>query len=334
MLVKLSAVLALWAVLGVSSEVIQTEYGSVVGQTIPVNLETKTVPITSFWGIPFASPPVGNLRFAPPVKHSGWTQDFVASELPNMCMQNPIGLMFMTHPFWTKYNEDCLTLNIFKPETVTAPLPVLVWFHGGGYTGGGNIQYPGHFLATRDTIVVVPNYRLGVFGFASTPDQTIRGNMGMLDQIMALQFVKDNIANFGGNPNRVTIFGQSAGASSAALHLVSPLSKGLYYQAILESGSENNVWTLNYPNQSPENYIYQVAVKLSCPIASTAEMLTCMRAATARDVRIADNIECTPGTFCQGFAPIVDGPGGFMPEMPIKLIEEMGDNSVNIISGL
>jgi carboxylesterase type B len=209
----------------------------------------------------------------------------------------------------------------------------MVWFHGGGYTGGGSIQYPGHFLAARDTIVVVVNYRLGVFGFANTPDNVIRGNMGMLDQVLALEFVRDNIANFGGNPLRVTIFGQSAGASSAALHMVSPLSQGLYYQAILESGAENNVWALNYPDQHPENYIYQVAESGNCTTDSTAEMLACLRGLTEGQLQRIDSIECTPGFFCQGFAPIVDGPGGFMPDIPLTLREELGEASVPIIAG-
>jgi len=326
--------LTLTAVLGVQGQVFNTEYGPVRGQTIQVHLEDKTVPVTSFYGIPFARAPVGIYRFRPPEKHPGWAGTLPAGTVPAVCMQNPLGLISITHPLWTKYSEDCLSLNIYKPETATGSLPVMVWFHGGAYTGGGHIQYPGHFLAARDTIVVVPNYRLGVFGFASTPDGSVRGNMGMLDQVMALQFVKDNIANFGGDPNRVTIFGQSAGASSVGLHMVSPLSKGLFQQAIMESGAENNIWSINNPSQSPENYIFQVAENLDCPTQNTAEMLSCLRSVSARDLRIADDIACTPGYFCQGFAPIIDGPGGFMPDFPLKLREELKEDSLPIISGL
>jgi len=332
---SIAAVLALLAVLGArGDEVVVTEYGAVRGETNAVTIEGRPVRVTSFWGIPYAAPPVGNLRFEPPVKHAGWAPQelYYHSADLNMCMQSPIGLMFMTHPFWTNFEEDCLTVNIFKPEVGTG-LAVLVWFHGGGYTGGGNVQYPGHFLAARDTVVVTVNYRLGVFGFANTPDGTIRGNMGMLDQTLALEFVRDNIASFGGNPNRVTIFGQSAGASSAALHLISPRSRGLAHQAILESGAENNVWSLNYPSQTPENYIYQVAEKVNCIRDTDAQMVNCLKLVPRQLLRIADSIDCTPGYFCQGFAPIVDGPGGFMPDMPLKLREELGAGSVPIIAG-
>jgi len=289
--------------------------------------------ITSFFGIPYAKPPVGDLRFELPQKHDGWEEEFIADTLPDQCMQSPIGVLILTHPLWFRFSEDCLTMSIFKPENVVAPLPVLVWFHGGGYVGGGNIQYPGHFMAARDVIVVVPNYRLGVFGFSSSPDRQIKGNMGMYDQILALQFIRDNIAQFGGLPNRVTISGQSAGASSAGLLMLSPLSRGLYYQAILESGADHNVWVVNWPAQDPDSYIYQVAASTNCTRDTTAEMIACLRQVSARDLRIADNIECTPGHFCQGFAPIIDGPGGFLPDSPLKLREELGDASVPVIAG-
>jgi carboxylesterase type B len=334
----MALVLALLALLGVVrgqvGPLVQTEYGPVRGATIAVNVQDSTIPINNFYGIPYASPPVDELRFAPPQKAIPWDGEFDAIDLPWMCMQNPIGLMFMTHPLWIRYREDCLTLNIHAPQNASpGSLAVLVWFHGGGYTGGGSIQTPGHFMATKDVVVVTVNYRLGVFGFASTPDNAVRGNMGMLDQVMALQFVRDNIAAFGGNPARVTIFGQSAGASSAALHMVSPVSRGLFYQAIMESGAENNIWSVNYPDQSPENYIYQVADNAGCTTASIPEMLTCLRSINARDLRIADSITCTPGYFCQGFAPIVDGPGGFLPDVPLTLREQLGSNSVPVIGG-
>jgi len=333
MCVWLVSALTLQLALLADSQTVETEYGPVRGQTLPVYMNDGEYSITSFLGIPYAKPPVGDLRFEPPQKHDGYEGEFIADTLPDQCMQNPLGVLILTHPLWFRFSEDCLTMSIFKPETVVAPLPVMVWFHGGGYQGGGNIQYPGHFLAARDVIVVVPNYRVGVFGFASTPDKTLRGNMGMHDQILALQWVRDNIANFGGLPGRVTIFGQSAGASSAALHMLSPLSRGLFYQAILESGADSNVWAVNYPAQNPDMYIYQVANNTQCMRDTTEEMLACMRQVSARDLRIADNIECTPGYFCEGISAIVDGPGGFLPEHPFKLRQELGEDSVPVIAG-
>jgi len=321
----------------VSGQLVMTEYGPVRGQTLDVNLLSGTVPVTTFWGIPYAAPPVGNLRFEEPQRHEGWNTEFVASELPNMCMQSPVGLMYLTHPLWRKYSEDCLTLNIAKPANAFGLLPVLIWFHGGGYVAGGSIQYPGHFMAALDVIVVSINYRLGIFGFAATPDGTIRGNMGLYDQRMAMEWVKNNIEAFGGNPNRVTISGQSAGASSAALHIVSPKSRGLFHSAILESGAESNVWSINLPGQNPEYYFDQVAERLNCTDDEITypEKVECVKAVDARDLRIEDHIECTPGYFCQGFAPIVDGPGGFLPKLPRVMRDELQpEDNVPILSGI
>jgi carboxylesterase type B len=330
----LTALLGVAQLLGAQD--VETIYGTVRGQTMPVEIGLGIVNVTTFWGIRYAKPPVGDLRFELPQKPEPFDDVFVADTLTDVCMQNPIGLMFMTHPFWTKYSEDCLSLNIAKPANVAAEgtLAVMVYFHGGAYTGGAGIQYPGHFMAARDVIVVTINYRLGVFGFANTADGLIKGNMGLYDQVAALEWVRDNIRAFGGNPNNVIIFGQSAGASSTALHMVSPVSKGLFHKGIMQSGSDTNIWTLNYPEQSPENYIYQVADKAGCSKDDIPTMVACLKALPAALLHRADDIQCTPGYFCQGFAPIVDGPGGFMPERPSKLREELKENSVPIIGGI
>jgi carboxylesterase type B len=306
---------------------VQTEYGTVRGHPITVNLEDnvqKTV--TSFLGIPFATPPIGDLRFERPQKAQPWTDVFVADTLGDVCMQ---GFTF------GGLSEDCLTVNIFVPEDSSGePYPVMVWLYGGGYTAGGNTQYPGHFLATHDVIIVVPNYRLGVIGFASTSDGLLKGNMGLFDQKLALEFVRDNIANFGGDPNKVTIFGESAGAASTALHMVSPLSRGLFHQAIEESGSDNNLWTINGPGQNPDNYIYQVAENANCATDDIPTMVDCLKSLSAEDLLAADNITCATGYVCLGFAPIVDGPGGFIPDLPLTLRENLGADSVPLLSGI
>lgn len=327
-----SLVVALMAA-STSAKIVDTLYGQVDGNTVTLD-DGKVV--NSWYGIPYARPPVGDLRFALPIVAAPWDGVLETKALPQSCVQDPAGLLWMTHPGWNNYGEDCLNLNVFAPEDLSgAPLAVMVWFHGGAYTGGGNIQYPGHFLAQRDVVVVVPNYRLDSFGFLATPDGTIRGNMGLYDQALALRWVRDNIRNFGGNPNRVTIFGQSAGAGSSSLHMVSPFSQGLYHQAIMESGTEGNLWTLNYPAQKPEEYVYQVAAKLNCTQSTDPEIVACLRSATPLALRLAQRIDCTPGYFCQGFAPIVDGPGGFIPKIPLEIREEMpASQYVPIISGI
>jgi len=318
---------------GTSAKAVDTINGRVDGNTVP--LDDGTI-IHSWYGIPYAKPPIGDLRFERPQLPDNWEGVLQATNLPDSCIQDPVGLLWMTHPGWNNYSENCLNLNVYAPEDLTdAPLPVMVWFHGGGYTGGGNIQYPGHFLAARGVIVVVPNYRLDSFGFLATPDHTIKGNMGMFDQALSLMWVRNNIIAFGGDANKVTIFGQSAGAGSSSLHMVSPFSQGLYHQAIMESGTEGNVWTLNYPEQFPETYVYQLAAKVDCTRPTDPEMIDCLRQLPALRIRLAQGIDCTPGYFCQGYAPIVDGPGGFIPKIPLVMREEMAPSSyVPIISGI
>ena len=303
--------------------VADTEYGQVRGRTIMLD---DGIEVNSFKGIPFATPPLGDLRFEHPQKAVPWAPDvFNATNLGLPCPQNTAGLLWMTHPGWILYGEDCLNLNIYTPADMTGgPYPVMVWFHGGAYTAGANIQYPGHFLASYDVVVVVPNWRLASFGFLATPDGTLTGNAGMMDQVMALQFVQDNIANFGGDPNKVTIFGQSAGAGSSALHLVSPMSQQLVHQAICESGTDNNFWTANWPDQSPEQYVYQTAEKTNCTGSTDAEIVACLKSLPWQVLRDNQGLDCTPGYFCQGYAPIVDGPGGFLPDSP-KNIRESGE---------
>ncbi|EDL87213.1 rCG64209, partial [Rattus norvegicus] len=136
-------------------------------------------------------------------------------------------------------SEDCLYLNIYAPDHAHegSNLPVMVWIHGGGLVAGMASMYDGSTLAaTEDVVVVTIQYHLGVLGFFSTGDQHARGNWGYLDQVATLRWVQQNIAHFGGNPNRVTIFGESSGGTSVSSHVVSPMSQGLFHGTIMESG--------------------------------------------------------------------------------------------------
>jgi para-nitrobenzyl esterase len=201
-----------------------------------------------FKGIPYAQPPVGNLRWREPQPVTKWAGVRPATEYGAPCAQNGAG--------WNKIiamksSEDCLYLNIWTPEwPARSPKPVMVWLHGGGNTGGSAIggagiepPFDGTSLAHHGVIVVTINYRLGIFGFMGHPELTAEsphhasGGYGMLDQIAALQWVHDNIARFGGDPGNVTLFGQSAGARDTVILVASPLAKGLFQKAISESGS-------------------------------------------------------------------------------------------------
>eukprot|EP00008_Paramoeba_atlantica_P013234 CAMPEP_0201480094 /NCGR_PEP_ID=MMETSP0151_2-20130828/4659_1 /ASSEMBLY_ACC=CAM_ASM_000257 /TAXON_ID=200890 /ORGANISM="Paramoeba atlantica, Strain 621/1 / CCAP 1560/9" /LENGTH=536 /DNA_ID=CAMNT_0047861849 /DNA_START=76 /DNA_END=1686 /DNA_ORIENTATION=+ len=208
--------------------VVPTLYGPVMGQ------EENGVSV--FRGVPYAtSPPT---RFKPPVPPKVWKPEIMdATQFKDICLQSPNPSLNSTYRP-TPSTEDCLYLNIWSPNiNSTAMLPVMVFIHGGGYYSGAGSDtlYDGTEIAYSDAILVTFNYRLGVLGFLYDPLSNIQGNMGILDQREALIWVRDNIVNFGGDPNRVTLFGQSAGGISVSIHLTTPLSFGLFSNVIVHS---------------------------------------------------------------------------------------------------
>jgi para-nitrobenzyl esterase len=196
--------------------------------------------ILEFLGIPYAAPPVGNLRWRPPLQHAEWQTRRSAKAFGPTCAQvTELGLF--AGP--TNSNEDCLYLNVFTPAvSTTEKLPVVFWIHGGGNVDGESNDYDGSKMANLGHVVVVTiNYRLNLFGFLAHPaldnEGHLFGNYGILDQQLAMRWVRRNIAAFGGDPRNITVGGQSAGASDTGLNLISPLAAGLFDQAIIESGA-------------------------------------------------------------------------------------------------
>jgi para-nitrobenzyl esterase len=198
-----------------------------------------------FLGIPYAQPPVGELRWHEPVPAKPWSGIRDASAFGGACAQPLLG------GDWNKYDakasqEDCLFLNVMTPVwPAKTPLPVMLWIHGGANEGGSasSSLYKDGTLVHHGVVLVTVNYRLGIFGFFSHPGLTAEsshhasGNYGLMDQILALRWVRENIARFGGDPNNITVFGQSAGALDTGLLMASPLAKGLFRRAIAESSS-------------------------------------------------------------------------------------------------
>ncbi len=200
------------------------------------NLHGTGGSVHAFLGIPYAAPPVGSLRWRPPQAAASWTGTRDSTRPAHPCVQKG-------RP---ESSEDCLYLNVWTPaQRSTDHLPVMVWIHGGGFVAGAGYwpDFNGRALARKGVLVVTINYRLGVFGFLAHPDlmkespHHASGNYGLMDQLYALQWVKTNIAAFGGDPRRITIFGESAGATSIGYLLVSPLARGLFQAAILQSPS-------------------------------------------------------------------------------------------------
>ena len=234
----IAAALALAASTASADELdVRTQAGPVRGDYTDVLGEVR-----AFLGIPFAAAPVGELRWQPPQPHARWSEVRDATAFGLSCLQ-PDTLLGQKEG---DFSEDCLYLNVWTPAAPAADnLPVMVWIHGGGFASGSGSQSAtnGTALAREGAVVVGINYRLGPFGFLAHPglsvesEQGVSGNYGLLDQIAALQWVRDNISAFGGDSENVTIFGVSAGGISVCSLMASPLAEGLFHRAIIESGA-------------------------------------------------------------------------------------------------
>nr|XP_033798037.1 fatty acyl-CoA hydrolase precursor, medium chain-like [Geotrypetes seraphini] len=264
---------------------ITTKSGQLKGKLLKVKGTDRHVAV--YFGIPFAKPPVGPLRFSPPQPAEPWNRVRDATSYPPWCLQNvksfsdlPYVLKKENYP--RSISEDCLYLAVYSPADANkkSRLPVMVWIHGGGLLVGDASTYDGSALAAYENVVVVIiQYRLGILGFLSTGDEHVRGNWGIMDQIAALQWVQENIECFGGDPDSVTIFGESAGAISTSILVLSPLAKGLFHKAISESG------TAIFPDGlvSDPEILAAIANKIanvSCCKASSAALVECLRMKT------------------------------------------------------
>ena len=313
----------------VAAQVVQTAQGGVSGQ--------KESAVTVFKGVPYAAPPVGNLRWRPPQPLTAWQGVRKADAFGASCMQGIVDSMLPMHMPWTeeflthnKVSEDCLFLNIWTPAPKAgANLPVLMFIHGGGFSGGaGDVAvYDGANLAAKGLVVVTINYRLGVFGFLAHPDLTAEsehhssGNYGLLDQIAALTWLKANIAGFGGDARNVTIWGQSAGALSVADLVASPLAVGLFQRAQADSG----LGVSGFP-----------MADRSAAETDGVKFATQHQAASIKELRAmaAETLLPDPSAAAASglrFAPIVDG--WVLPEAPGEMNAKGNDNDVAVITG-
>lgn len=293
--------------MAIADPVVVTENGIVQGKTVTVF--NGTTEVDAYLGIPYAAPPVGALRFKEPVPPVPWRPYVLdATRKSSACIQftpaNPI-------PSWaeheSKQSEDCLYLNIWTPrenENATEHLRnVMVWIHGGGFNSGSASMdlYDGAILAAAgDVVVVSMNYRLGVFGFLSLPnDRTpVYGNQGLLDQVLALRWVQDNIVNFGGDPARVTLFGESAGGWSIGYHAISPMARSLFNRAIVQSAGVL-VPQLADTFTVAEAKALQLADSVGCMSdANTNSTVGCLQNKSAHHLIIMQSIVCTQYLMC------------------------------------
>lgn len=315
------AMSAIWA--GASAPQVKTLAGTVEGKD-----DGK---VRAFLGIPYAQPPVGDLRWKAPVPAARWEGVRKATTFGSHCLQgNPYGDMVMRDPGGS---EDCLSLNVWVPSSASSKkLPVMVWIYGGGFVCGSTSEgrQDGSRLAQQGVIVVSMNYRLNIFGFLVHPElakesgHDSSGNYGLMDQTLALHWVRDNIAAFGGDPDNVTIFGESAGSFSVSAQMASPLAKGLFNKAIGESGAAFSRSGLTFDSVAYREEKDTKLVKEKLGVSTLAEL----RALPAQKLL---DIFGKAGPDAFDFGPNIDG--YFLPE-PLSAIFAAGkQNDVPLLAG-
>ncbi|XP_075885490.1 bile salt-activated lipase-like [Nelusetta ayraudi] len=303
--------------------VVTTEGGQVRGKNLPLALYRS---VDVFKGIPFAAKPG---LFEKPRAHPGWDGILKATQFAKRCLQLSIT---QTSTFGS---EDCLYLNIWVPQgrQVSSDLPVMIWFYGGGFMVGGsmganflnNYLYSGQEIADRGNVIVVTvGYRVGVLGFLSSGDSGIPGNYGLWDQHASIAWVHRNIRSFGGDPENITIFGESAGGASVNYQILSPHNKGLVRRAISQSGAALCPWA---HNKQPLKIAQKVALKAGCP--TDGRMVECLKSTDAATLTMAapsikQGSPDYPGVTFLQLTPVVDG--DFIPEEPSQLFH----NAANI----
>lgn len=302
--------------------VVETGQGAVAG--------TVKGGVLRFRGIPYAAAPVGAGRFRPPSPPAPWHGVREARTFGPRAMQNPSPLESMLGADATPMSEDCLTLNVWTPG-IDGRRPVMVWIHGGGFTGGSAATpwYDGTRFAEHGVVCVTLNYRLGVFGFWYLADLLGEafagsGNAGILDQVAALQWVRDNIAAFGGDPANVTVFGESAGAMSVATLLGMPAARGLFHKAILQSGAAHHVFDASTASRNAAEILAAAGLApgdAARAVDLAAEALLGAQAAVGEQVAERGLL----------FGPVVDGTA--LPRPPLDAIAAGVSAEVPVVIG-
>ncbi|XP_039513549.1 neuroligin-1 isoform X2 [Pimephales promelas] len=342
--------------------VVTMTYGKLRGFKKELNNEILG-PVIQFLGVPYAAPPTGERRFQPPEPPISWSDIRNATQFAPVCPQTLLEgrLPDVMLPVWftnsievvSSYvqdqSEDCLFLNIYVPtedgplskkqnddladndgaedEDIResgSPKPVMVFIHGGSYMEGTGNMFDGSILASYGNVIVITvNYRLGVLGFLSTGDQAAKGNYGLLDQIQALRWTSENIAFFGGDPLRITVFGSGAGASFVNLLTLSHYSegnrwsnstKGLFQRAIAQSGTALSSWAVSF---QPAKYARMLAKKVGCNLKDTVDMVECLQKKHYKELLEQD---IQPARYHIAFGPVIDG--DVIPDDPQILMEQ------------
>ncbi|CAG2068154.1 unnamed protein product, partial [Timema podura] len=333
---------------------VETQSGLVKG----LNKNVLGRDIHVFYGVPFAKPPLGSLRFRRPVPVDPWHGVLDATILPNSCYQERYEYFpgFEGEEMWnpnTNISEDCLYLNLWVPERIRIrhsgessrerpKVPMLVWIYGGGYMSGTStlrIYDAGIIAATTDVIVASMQYRVGAFGFLylspyfNGDSEEAPGNMGMWDQALAIRWLKDNAVAFGGDPELITLFGESAGGGSVSVHLLSPVMKGLVKRGIIQSGTLNAPWSY-MSAETAANMGRSLVDDCGCNSTQLADapskVMACMRAVDPRTVSV-QQWNSYWGILGFPSAPTIDGV--FLPKHPLQMMQEGDYTDTEILMG-
>lgn len=306
---------------------VSTGVGDLVGYLSNVEFDSQISQAKIFRGIPYAKPPVGDLRFRKPEPLKRLPNSpFKAMDFGPVCPQSIAKLYGYTS------SEDCLYLNIYTPVSSDSSSlkAVMVWIHGGGFVIGSSNYYDSSILSIHNDVVVVTlNYRLGPLGFFSSHDQNAAGNFGLWDQQLAIKWVRDNIANFGGDPDNISIFGESAGGSSVIYQTLYPGNQGLVKRAIAQSGTVS-AWGLVYFDTS-EKDSKDFAHFTGCNETSSYKTLLCLRSKSEADIKQAtesymEQYLATPGRM-NAFAPLFDN--DFVKSNTGTILDELSDGHIS-----
>ena len=312
---------------------VATGSGTIIGHVKSFHFNGTQSNVTIFLGIPYAEPPVGDMRFRKPVKKAANSGQFYANQSMPACPQHPVYLRRLMNPSLVSQSEDCLYLNIYRPYGIDQKdnKTVMIWFYGGAFQYGFQDLYDAvAFASLNDVILVTFNYRLSIFGFLSTGDDMLPGNYGLWDQHLAIQWVSDNIKYFGGDPSKVTLFGSSAGASSGVFQSLYAGSDGLFQRVIAQSGSSNNFWAYS---ETPRNDFISIAKKVGCLDDAYDDDKS------YRDADVSVAIDCLKNvsyselndvlTFTDTFNPVVDG--DFVQVHPAEVFQNTSNTAWEVL---
>ena len=305
---------------------VKTQVGEIIGKVETLDVFGEQRKVNRYFGIPYAEAPIGELRFKKPVPKHSLDSPFDATKYGKVCLQ--MNLFPFPEDMDVSHGEDCLTLNVYVPVANEnggndGNIPVMLFIHGGGFMCDSALPYVSDVLSAHGNVIVVTfNYRLSIWGFLSTDDDNARGNYGLWDQHLAIKWVHDNIESFGGDPQRITIFGESAGGTSVIYQSLYEGNKGLFHRAIAQSGSITPYWAIS--KRSKEDAL-RFGKLMGCETIDTGQLVDCIRNKAPESVDATLN---DPNNEILGlqtpFAPTIDGE--LVKEHPKDIL--LGDSNV------